>query len=500
MKKVIKEEILPDIKGALFGNFGNANEALAEIIDNSVAHRVSDNQMIIKVFIIPSSKKIEIIDRGGEGMNLEALNDFFQWGKQKSRTRQDIGKYGQGGKAAIGYLGKAFQINTSPINETIEYEIKDSNFHDLALKEYSVDEKRALHDEGYTKLVIEKVHVPLTANFKEKFADMVSRYYKPLLADKSVLVYLDSEEIDPKEFPLDPNFKVQEFKFNVTDNINVTSIKGWVGRQVGGRSGIKGGMRLYYKGRLISEKEYFSHPDPTKKQTLNYLIGEVYIDDVIHPNMNKTDFNKSTDAWRMLQQRMDEILKPHVDELYGRTVDEPTEEEMDSIKKTKITANEIMRLMKDNNLLEGVDFDMGVKPSEHASESIQKTSSAKMTKRTNQPRTPAPQDAVGRRKRLNNFMDWDLRNMGESIRSVVEPAQASGNKKAKLLVINKDFPGYIRSKGNELYLLETFALQTVPVDSEDMPYKKFLDEFDKFYGTMCSFIDEAKENMLKKRK
>lgn len=69
--------------------------------------------------------------------------------------------------------------------------------------------------------------------------------------------------------------------------------------------------------------------------------------------------------------------------------------------------------------------------------------------------------------------------MDESTRSVVGETKIRG-KTVKKLVINNVFPGYKIFKGSELYLLETYALQLLPVDSEGISVEKYREEFDRF--------------------
>jgi len=498
----IKETLDPGLKAGLFKNFSNHLEALLEIIDNSVAQRIEGQPMVIKILLIPGSKKIEIIDSGGKGMGFPQLEAFFQWGLQKKRTKQDIGLYSQGGKAAIGYIGRAFRLLTSPQNSNIAYQIQDYDYHDTSkLKEYVVEQVHSNRKEGYTHIAIEKVKTPLTDHFQKNLVERLSETYRPLLSSGVVEIRINTEKIIPQDLPLDPESPKQAFSFQIHDSDDITIVDGWITHQIP-RSGVKGGMRVYYRGRLISSREFFGHPDPSYKQTLNYLFGEVYVDELVSPNMNKTDFDRDSSPWRQLEESMHDLLQPYIDELLGRTVEEPSEEEMERLKKTRELLKQILKLSKQEQLFENFELegDEGIKPPEslNVEQQVKPAGSHNMDK-DYKPKTSAPSDAVGKRKRLQNFTDWELRNMDDTTRSVVEEVKIKG-RVIKKLVINNVFPGYKVFKGNELYLLETYALQLLPVDSEGLPVEKYREEFDRFFATICRYVDEAKANLTKKQR
>ena len=498
----IEETLDPGLKAGLFKNFSNHYEALLEIVDNSVAQRIKNKKMTINIILIPGSKKIEIRDMGGRGMNFSQLETFFQWGIQKRRSRQDIGLYSQGGKAAIGYIGRAFKLLTSPQGSKIAYQIQDYDYHDTSkLKKYPVEKLTARHKDGYTHITIEKVKVPLTDHFRNILTDKLTETYRPLLNSGAEEINIDSENISPKEYPLDSNYKQREFSFQIIQSGRSSIVEGWISHQIP-RSGVKGGIRVYYKGRLITSKEFFGHPDPSYKQTLNYLFGEVYVDDLVSPNMNKTDFDRDSISWQQLEDNMHLLLQPYIDDLLGRSVEEPSEEEIERLKRTRELLKQILKLSKQEQLFENFELEIeeGVKPPTLNPEELlpHNIDGINPLPKDYKPRTPAPIGSVGKRKRLQNFSDWELRNMDETTRSIIEKIKVKG-KTINKLVINNVFPGYKIFKGSELYLLETYALQLLPVDSTGLTVEKYREEFDRFFGTLCSFIDEAKANMIKKK-
>ena len=196
--------------------------------------------------------------------------------------------------------------------------------------------------------------------------------------------------------------------------------------------------------------------------------------DYVTANTNKTDFDRDSTEWTEIQEEMFKILKPHIDDLLGREIKEPTDEEKQRVKDAKELVTEMMKMRKINlngNFLEGES--VGQKQPERTG----KTTRALLSVNKNRehfPKTPPPKDAVGKRKCLNEFMDWNIRDMDESVRSIIEEKE-----KSKLLVINNLFPGFKKTGGNNLYLIETAAIQLALPEKDEKQVIHIL-KFDKY--------------------
>ena len=114
-----------------------------------------------------------------------------------------------------------------------------------------------------------------------------------------------------------------------------------------------------------------------------------------------------------------------------------------------------------------------------------------LTGRKNQPKTPPPPGSKGKRRRLKEFMSWDIRPMEEGLRSKIE-----NSKDGKLLVINNLFSGFKAAKGNLLYLIETAAIQLAkPEPEEKITTEEYIIDFDELYSFFCDNLEKAKENL-----
>lgn len=66
---------------------------------------------------------------GGLGMGPEGLASFLSWG-ETAHSADDIGFYGQGGKAALGYLAHGLNLWSKPMAEDVCYRISDGSWAD----------------------------------------------------------------------------------------------------------------------------------------------------------------------------------------------------------------------------------------------------------------------------------------------------------------------------------------------------------------------------------
>ena len=489
---ILKESFEPGLKHSLYSNFRKWTEAFLELMDNAVSNRIP--KQILTVEVTNSKKHIRIVNKFGYGMTIADLQGFLEWGKIKQRTSYDIGAYSQGGKSAMGYLGQSMVVTASPLNEKVSYQIEDIDLHSYdKLKEYRV--LRLPREDLVGKV---EVRVDgLKRNIKdEELEALVADTYRPLIENGDVRISHNLQQIKIAPFPLDKDFPIQPFKFYVKrGNENYKTVEGWIGRLVP-RSGLKGGLRCYKLGRLISDREFFGHPDANYKQTLNFLFGEIHLNHVI-ATTNKTGFDRDSDEWTEVQEKMFEILRPHIDDLLGREIQEPTDEEKDRIKKAKDIFEELLRLKKIDIKGQALTetFTEGQKIRDTGGKDIV-CAPPGVPKRKNDPATPPPPNSTGKRKRLKEFMDWIVRPMDETVRSKIEE-----NNGKQLLVINNLYSGYRASKGNLIYLLETAAIQLArPEKDEKMTPEEYIEKYDELFSFICSNIETAKGKLEERKK
>jgi hypothetical protein len=108
----IRERIDPAITASLFSNYRSSADAVLELVDNAVDSRLPAVHLSIEVMSHPTS--LVVVSAGGDGMGVRELErNYLRWGGSAKRGKQLLGQYGQGGKAAIGHLGKRFTVEAS---------------------------------------------------------------------------------------------------------------------------------------------------------------------------------------------------------------------------------------------------------------------------------------------------------------------------------------------------------------------------------------------------
>ena len=477
---IIKETFEGGLKHALFSNFSNYIEAFLELVDNAVSNRIQGKELFVEILTNP--KFLVIKNIGGYGMGVSELQGFFKWGEEKERREYDLGEYSQGGKAAMGYLGRAMIVIASPHAKKFAYRIEDDNLHKHDLKKYIVQEVPHSSSDGYVSIEVRELRRNINDN---KLREALIETYRPLIESKDVIFLYNGSKLKTTVFPIEGN--KNEFLKN--------ELKGWVG-YLTPRSGVKGGIRCYKLGRLICEREFFGHPDASYKQTLNFLFGEVHLDGV-PVTTNKTNFDRDSDEWLNAQKTMYEILEPFVRDLLGRDIKEPTEEEKERTKEAKEIFSELMRIrQKELEGLTGITGEaFGQKESERSDTKSVGVSTS--TGRKNEPRTSPPANSKGNRRRLKKFMEWVLDSIEEGLRSKIR-VDKDGN---KTLVINNLFPGYVAAKGTILYQIETATIQlALPEEGEKITPEEYIANFDELYSFCCEHFEEAKEAFSKKKK
>ncbi len=130
----IRERFDPALIPALYHNFKDPLQAILELTDNAVDDLIKGKAMVVTVNA--ERDHLMIVNKGGTGMGPSELEAFFVWGKSTKRGK--LGRYGQGGKAAMGYLGKSWEIRSTKMRDDNDYLIKEDNWDDRTdgLKRY----------------------------------------------------------------------------------------------------------------------------------------------------------------------------------------------------------------------------------------------------------------------------------------------------------------------------------------------------------------------------
>lgn len=434
----IKERIDPGIRYALIEQFPRPVTAFLEITDNSIATRRPNEP--IEIRIGAQHGKISIADKGGTGMNIEELQKFLTWG---AGERQNIFRFhGQGGKAALAHLANNFTLHSTPADLKHTY------------RATVIDWPRNLEEERIIRFeILDPIFDFPTVSFnlsglRKRIAPAdlkhsLAETYRPLLARDEVQIWVNHSKIIPVEIPF-----AERTEF--VEETKVGLVKGWVGLKEE-NSQIRGGIRCYTRGRLVSKREFFGLDQPSID--FEHLIGEVDLWFVPVTTL-KIDFDQASNEWFTVTQVIQEKLKPytrrtfHLDKDLGLLDREFT--------KLRSKVLDVFREADETFGLGGrkpPKTREGEKPAMAAANHIMKH--RKLC-------TPRPPKVVGDARRLGSF---DLSILDEAIRSHYD-------KQRDVVLVNSQFPAYlsnVRLRRYDAhpwfgYVVETIALEAYTQD------------------------------------
>ena len=487
---ILKEKISRKILRPLMAQFPSLSVAILELVDNAFDefdgfHGGSH----LDIYIVITKHSIVVENFGGKGMSPKELNEWLNWGSPHKTDA--IGEFGQGGKAAMGYIGSSWVVQTKRWDEPWLWEIREDNWDDVSSDEKSYeaipkrDEDKNRNNIGYCKFEIRKLHKH--RQDKKHIKEELSNIYRKYLEEGKAKITLNYDEpVSPLKLPLYEGFKVEPIKEKTSKGLHIS---GWIGRlkrdiRVKGGPRIIGGMRLLRKERLICSGEYFGHPDFRSKASLGTLIGEVELTKVpVLPN--KTGFDTDSPEWDALQEVMHKVLKPHIDDLLRQKEEETiSREEKKRVSQVRGMMIEALKLLDKYSDLSGkLGGDRGRRRPEAAEyqDTTQTQQKEEVTREKPEPRTPPPEDAVGKLKRLSKMPEWELRDLELDIRSDWEEKEGR-----RCLLINRKYCLCDERKGDELYIAETAALQLAKPEGDDrLSLEGYLNEVNLLMRAFC---------------
>ena len=301
----IRVDITPD--KSLIQKLGfvgyRTEQAVAELLDNSIDARILDKKETIKIHLDFQKKQIQLSDNG-HGMNKQDLTNAMTIARG-TKSDGKLGQFGIGMKSACSALGKKFTVITSKINSDKEYHTQydekswlsdeSQNWRNFIIVEKTLKEKENWHG---TKIIISELNVPLYPNQVSKFKDNFGIRYSPYLKTEQISIQTNTvfckPEIHDIEKDSEKDIKI-ELGFGKKIYGHVALLK---------KRSIRGhyGFHLFKNGRLIKAYEKFgfpAHPENAK------IVGELNLDHV-PVNFNKSafieespEYEKAASAFRL---------------------------------------------------------------------------------------------------------------------------------------------------------------------------------------------------------
>jgi hypothetical protein len=437
----VRERIDPAITASLFANYRNSADAVMELIDNAVDSRLESGPLEVLIQVHPSYFVIEA--RGGEGMGpLELERNYLRWGGSPKRGRRLLGQYGQGGKAAIGHLGKSFTVEASRPGDEAAWRFADPDYRDrskLKTYELKVVPKRVAVEQGYVRIRIDGIDKRLDAR---RLGARLGDTYRPLVLRAALKMSINGTRVEPPAI----NFQ-EEHRFAV--RAAGTTIRGWYGLAEPEGRGVDyiPGLRCYKLGRLIVGGEFFGHPNAVQVSGMARLVGEVDLASV-PLTMNKSDFARDGAEWTAVEQRMHALLAPIAKRLAEDELAPPPASALKTAEQVRRLLSQVLKLAEREDAFPGL-----------AAASTQTRAHALSTGRNvNQLDNPSLPP------RLPNADEQKRRGFGQVVVRPLDPAirsQLVTEREVTTVVINSRHPLFLKRGGDIWYQLETAAREVL---------------------------------------
>ena len=465
--RVVRERIDPRLTAALFSNYRTPVDAVLELIDNAVDSRLPDRPLDVDLMIRPGSMVLTVV--GGQGMGPRELErEYLRWGGSRKRAGESIGRYGQGGKAAIGHLGSRFAIVAARAGESVAYGFADDSYRDRSrLRTYELLERPKPVGEapGYVRIEIGGVDKRID---ERRLRTRLAEVYRPLLLEERVRLRVDRAPIKPAPWTLDERHEVRV-------RAGGRLIRGWWGLLPdvgpGAVAQVEPGIRLYHLGRLVGAPEWFGHPGPAQHPALNRLVGEVELPHV-PVTMNKSDVERGSPEWGAVETRLHALLAPVVRRLMrddAMSVDPGALRTAEQVRRILARA---LRLLESGRLFEsdvaaggagsGAQLTLDSYGPETGGQEADDAADANPA----DPAEPAP--ATAPPARTAGPGAGNRSGIGELVIRPLDPRTRSAmvvEDGVRRVIINSRYPLYEVRKGDLWYLLETAlreVCQTIP--------------------------------------
>ena len=254
-----------------------ADQAIAELIDNSIDARIKRVREKIGIDLDFKRRQITVSDNG-QGMGIEQLTDSMTIAKE-SKADKSLGRFGIGMKSACSALGRRFLICTSEVDSDTEYQAEYDE------EEWLSDERRdwsnfhitkkplaGQHWHG-TRIMITEINVPLYPNQVSKFRESFGMRYGPYLQDGQVAIRVNTKYCKPTEFDVVAGSRIPvdiqlEFGHRIMGHIELLKKHSVQGNY---------GINLFKNKRLIKAFEKFGFPQHPKNSK---VIGKLNLDHV----------------------------------------------------------------------------------------------------------------------------------------------------------------------------------------------------------------------------
>ena len=472
-RRVVRERIDPRLTASLFSNYRSALDAVLELTDNAIDSRLPGRRLDLDVTARPGTLVVTAV--GGAGMGPRELDrDYLRWGASRKRAGEQIGRYGQGGKAAIGHLGERVEITASPAGDARAYHFEDPAYRDRRrLRSYELRERAKPVESalGYVRIEVGGVDRRIDAH---RLGVRMAEVYRPLLATGQLAIRVNRGPVAAPEWPV-----AQRHEIAVRAGGRL--VRGWYGLLPDPPPpGIEPGVRTYHLGRLVGAPDFFGHPGPALHPAMGRLVGEIELPHV-PLTMNKSDLERDSEAWLAVEARLHRALGPLVRRLTREQGTLASPQALRTAEQVRRILARALRLLEAGQLFESetgggrgsgdqLTLDQAATDQPDAPETSDRIGEAGHPEAATTETPPQPPPV-----RTSSRPGGDRRGIAEIVIRALDPRLRSAmvvEDGVRRVVINSRFPLYEVRKGDLWYQLET-ALREVCVTIPEATVPEF---------------------------
>ena len=308
----------------LMENIGATNqttqEAIGELVANSLDARMPDGQIKIKIDI--RGDKIAIIDNG-KGMAADVLENAVciaeDMSKYIERSDSAKGHFGMGFKTSCSTLGNYYEIYTRPVGGKVEYHVEfdiseyvrrpnGADAWDVKIEDNLPNPQNPLGEAKHgTAFVVSKLKD--TQKYPSAIRTYLERAFKPEIMNGAEITIIDDSGEYAAEVLKDEYIRGSKVIIDETFGPNNKyHITGWMALSKQTNNDGNYGFNIYRKKQLVDQynKSWF----PAHLMT-SRIIGEVNMD-FLDATFYKQGVQQSSEGWLYSKTHMTQYLKEMV--------------------------------------------------------------------------------------------------------------------------------------------------------------------------------------------
>ncbi len=328
-----REQISRKALLAFATNYNSAPEAIMELVDNPIDYR-GDRHLNIDIDVDFNARnpgmqagRISIRDWGGQGMDLDDLQNWLRWGDGEGHSEADIGQFHVGGKLAAIYLAEKLQVTCRRDGDTRIWHFTDEHWGSRAafIDNVFIELEQPLtgwvsdldSDVGFVQVTLSGIK---HGHFEpDELRIDLTDAYETLLESGDLSIRLDGEPLNPYILPWMSGVEMRRLeRVEVMDGMFVEARVGALNRRdlrSGMSARVQPGLRTDFNGRKISDGETFGINLHGRGRSQR-VYGEISITGPrFRPNQNKTGWDLHSAEWMALRRHVEPMIRQVIRDL-----------------------------------------------------------------------------------------------------------------------------------------------------------------------------------------